>query len=115
MVWKTVLRYQICAGAVQVRFQGTSKVPEGATATVLCTADGSVTQWTKGPRQTILPDSRFQFSQNKKNLMIFNVQKSDEGSYYCHVQKSNGVVESGHARLDVLGESDVAFIFGDLV
>lgn len=82
-----------------------SSVPMNATPTFKCMTSGIVTviRWTKGPYHTIKADRKFKFSSSNRTLAVFKIQKSDQGSYYCHVTTADGRTESGSAKVHVIG------------
>ena len=50
------------------------------------TSGSTVTQWTKGPSQPIKNREKFQLNRDRTALLLKNIQKSDEGQYYCRIQ-----------------------------
>ncbi|XP_062499369.1 protein sax-3-like [Corticium candelabrum] len=89
-----------CEGAVKV--QVPSQVAEKGSVTLSCITDETVIRWTNGPSQTVIDSGRLRLSSDSKELDILKVQKSDEGTYYCHTRNTNGITHSHHGRMHVI-------------
>ncbi|KAI8491534.1 hypothetical protein Bbelb_307340, partial [Branchiostoma belcheri] len=73
------------------------------TAQLTCRAQGSpvpVITWYKDSGQVAATD-RISFSQNNELLTIMNVQRTDQGAYYCEASSNLGTVRSNGGTLDV--------------
>ncbi|XP_066295757.1 roundabout homolog 1-like [Branchiostoma lanceolatum] len=73
------------------------------TAQLTCRAQGSsapAITWYKDSAQ-IAAGPRITFSQNNELLTITNVQRTDQGAYYCQASSSLGTVRSNGGTLDI--------------
>ena len=97
------------SGAVKV--QVPSQVAEKGSVTLSCITDETVIRWTNGPSQTVIDSGRLRLSSDSKELDILKVQKSDEGTYYCHTRNTNGITHSHHGRMHVIGECTFVYVY----
>ena len=79
--------------------------PEGENVTLFCNADGNpppTISWTRNgsPVNTTI-NSRISFSEDKKNLTITDVNRTDSGEYRCVASNELGNDSSNNATLDV--------------
>lgn len=86
---------------VSVKVHGGGRVLSGAAVFFRCdTSDSTgtapvITKWTKGPTEIVSGDSeRLYFQNDKKELTILYLKKSDEGWYYCHAATKSGDVSN---------------------
>ncbi|KAL9951088.1 hypothetical protein ACROYT_G043684 [Oculina patagonica] len=82
-----------------------TSIPERDNVTLTCNADGNpepTISWTRNgyPLDTS-EDSRITFSENKKQLIITNVKRTDSGEYRCVAKDSLGNDTSTAATLNI--------------
>ena len=97
------------SGAVVVRVP--SPVAEKGSVTLSCMTDETVIRWTKGPSQTVIHSGRLRLRSESKELDILKVQKSDEGTYYCYTNNTNGIIHNHHGRMHVIGECTFVYVY----
>ena len=87
---------------------------EGDNVTLSCNADGNpkpTISWTRNRSPVTKSDnSRISFSEDKKQLTITNVSRTDSGEYQCVANNSLGNATSDAALLDVQCKKSVLFL-----